>query len=134
MSALVQRGARRGAGAASSLIARGPMLENPGDERRLCNGRDDTHGPTAAARTASQIDREHPTQALHPAHRGAGLGLENVVTGLRCGRRSGDDVVAMFGIRGKQAVIAHQMGARARHQGGKAGDEVEWFEKDMGGG
>ena len=51
------------------------MLENPGDERRLCNGRDDTHGPTAAARTASQIDREHPAQPLHPAHRGAGLDL-----------------------------------------------------------
>ena len=30
-------------------------------------------------------------------------------------------------------MIANQIGARARHQGGKAGDEVEWFEKDMGG-
>ena len=39
----------------------------------------------------------------------------------------------MFGIRGKQAVIAHQMGARARDQGGKAGDDVHGarsFEQD----
>jgi hypothetical protein len=104
-------------GAASSLIAHGPMLETPGDERRLCNGRDDTHGPTAAARTASQIDREHPAQALHPAHRGAELDLKSVVSALGRGRRSGDDVVAMFGIRGEQTVIAQQM--RARHQRGE---------------
>ena len=88
-------------------------------ERRLCNGRDDTHGPTAAARTASQIDLEHPPQPLHPAHRGAGLDLKRVVSALGRGRRSADDVIAMFGIRGEQTVIAQQMHARARHQGGE---------------
>ena len=84
------------------------MFENPDDECRLCNGRDDTHGPTTAARTASQIDLEHPPQPLHPAHRGAGLDLEDVVSALRRGCCSGDDVVAMFGIRGEQTVIAHK--------------------------
>ena len=109
------------------------MLENPGDERRLCNGRDDTHGPTAAARTASQIDREHPAQPLHPAHRGAGLDLNSVLSALGRGRRSGDDVIAMFGIRGEQTVIAQQMHARARHQGGETRDKVQRLEQHVGG-
>ncbi len=34
------------------------MLENSGDERRLGNRRDDAHWP-GAARTVSQVDREH---------------------------------------------------------------------------
>ena len=41
-------------------------------ERRLCNGRDDTHGPSATARTASQTDLAHPPQPLHRAHRALG--------------------------------------------------------------
>jgi len=84
-------------------------------EHRLCDGGDDTHFATAA-RTGADVDREHPMKSLHPAHRARGLGLDNVVTGLRCGRMSGNDVIAMFGIRGKQAVIAHQ--SRSTRHGG----------------
>ncbi len=105
------------------------MLENSSDERRLCDGGDDTHLATAA-RTGADVDREHPAQvspgsmktqsscetALHPAHRRVRLGLESVVRALRAGRHCGDDVRAMFNIRGKQAVIAHQMGPRSWHQ------------------
>ncbi|MFT5449923.1 MAG: hypothetical protein ACI9DC_005121 [Gammaproteobacteria bacterium] len=43
-----------------------------------------------------------------------------------CGSPARDTVAMMwragvFGVRGKHAVIANQMGARARHQGGKPG-------------
>ena len=51
---------------------------------------------------------------------------------MRGGWRSGDDVIAMFGIRGEQAVIAQQMHARARHQGGKAGDKVQRLKQHVG--
>ena len=61
------------------------------------------------------------------AHRRAGLDLNSVGSARGSGRRSVDDVAAMSGIRVKQAVIAYQMGARARHQSGKAGDEVGIF-------
>ncbi len=60
--ALVQRGAGWGAGATTRLIALGPMLENAGDERRLCDGGDGTHVATAA-RTRADVDREHVERA-----------------------------------------------------------------------
>ena len=73
------------------------MLENPGDEHGLCDGGDDTHFATAT-RTGADVDREHPTTSLHPAHRGAALDLNSAVSALGRRRRSGDDVIAMFGI------------------------------------
>ena len=76
------------------------MLEDAGDQFRLCDGGDDTHFATAA-RTGADVDLEHPTKSLHPAHRGAGLDLNSVVSALGRGRRSGDDVIAIFGIRSR---------------------------------
>ena len=61
------------AGGVIEASARTPveMLENCADERRLCNRRDDAHWP-GAARTDSQVDREHPAKSLHPGHGSGG--------------------------------------------------------------
>ena len=40
-----------------------------------------------------------------------------------------DNVVAMLRIGCEQSVVAHQVGARARHQGGEASDKVERLEQ-----
>ena len=50
---------QRGAGAAAWLIARGPMLENPGDERRLCDGGDDTADHDQPSPRALQVSLPH---------------------------------------------------------------------------
>ena len=96
----------------------------------------DERNSSATARTASQIDLEHPPQPpqpLHRAHRGAGRGLDDVHGALRRGRSSGDDVVAMFGIRSEYAVVAQQMDARARHQGGETRNDVHGCTNVAGG-
>ena len=49
------------------------MLEDARGQRWLCDGGDDTHFATAA-RTCADVDCEHPTKSLHPAHRRTGLG------------------------------------------------------------
>ena len=44
------------------------MRENPLDQRRVFDARDDLDSPTAAP-TALDLDREHAFEPLHPAHR-----------------------------------------------------------------
>ena len=45
----------------------------------------------------------------------------------------GDDVMAVFAVRGEHAVVSGEMGAGARHEGGEAGDEVDGVEYEMSG-
>ena len=44
--------------------------------------------------------------------------------GLACGLMGtvGDDVAAVFEVRGEHAVVSGEVGAEARHEGGEAGD------------
>ena len=45
----------------------------------------------------------------------------------------GDDVMAVFEVRGEHAVVSGEMGAGTRHEGGESGDEVDGVEYDMSG-
>ena len=45
----------------------------------------------------------------------------------------GDDVVAVFEVRGEHAVVSGEVSAGARHEGGEAGDKVHRVEHEPGG-
>ena len=45
----------------------------------------------------------------------------------------GDDVVAVFDVRGEHAVVSGEVSAGARHEGGEAGDKVHRVEHEPGG-
>ena len=63
---------------------------------------------------------------------GVGAG---VVAGWAAGSASSsrDDEMAVAGIGGEQAVVAHQVGLGPRHQSGQAGNKVLRFEQDVSG-
>ena len=106
------------------------MTQDLADQLRVLDASDNPQ-LTATTRAGLDVDREYTLEPLHPAHRGTGLDLIRGVSALGRGRRSGDDVIAMFGIRGEQAVIAQQMHARARHQGGETRDKVQRLEQQV---
>ncbi len=95
----MQRDRGRCPGAANTRLAREiiacvAMLEDPGDERRVGDRGDDTNC-SATARTMAQVDREHPAQALHPAHRGRGRRFHGIARGTVPGKHCG---IHSFGI------------------------------------
>ena len=113
------------------LVRPSIMLDDAKGQRRVGNGCDDAYLPTTA-RTPTEVNREHPTKSLHPTHRGARLGrrgLKLFVNTWRRWRHRGDDVAAVFGIRGKHAVIANQMDAWACHQRGQPRYKVQRLEQ-----
>ena len=65
------------------------------------------------------VDVEDALEPLHPAH-GRGTRRMGLAGGLM--GRVGDDVMAVFAVRGEHAVVSGEMGAGARHEGGEAGD------------
>ena len=107
-------------------LAGGEMSEDPLDDLGSVDAGDDAQR-AATHTTVFDVDVEDALEALHPAHGGrrrmgfAG-GLISTV---------GDDVVAVYEVRGEHAVVSGEMGAGARHEGGEAGDKVHRVEHDM---
>ena len=71
------------------------------------------------ARVVDAAGVEDSLEPLPPAHgRGTSrMGLAGDLMG-----RVGDDVAAVFEVRGEHAVVSGEMGAGARHEGGEASD------------
>ena len=90
-------------------------------------GDDAQRGATHA--TVFDVDVEDALEPLHPAHRRGTrrMGLAGGLMGT-----VGDDVMAVFAVRGEHAVVSGEMGAGARHEGGEAGDEVDGVGDSVG--
>ena len=84
--------------------------------------------------THTQVDTEHPVEPGHPGHGRRGR-VVRVLALLGADGRGvpGYDEVTVSGVRGEQAVISDEMGARSRHQGGETSDEVLGFEQHVSG-
>ena len=99
-------------------LARGEMCEDSLDDLGSLDARDDAQrGATHA--TVFDVDVEDAFEPLDPAHRRGTrrMGLAGGLMGT-----VGDDVMAVFAVRGEHAVVSGEMGAGARHEGGEAGD------------
>ena len=99
-------------------LARGEMGEDSLDDLGSLDARDDAQrGATHA--TVFDVDVEDAFEPLDPAHRRGTrrMGLAGGLMGT-----VGDDVMAVFAVRGEHAVVSGEMGAGARHEGGEAGD------------
>ena len=107
-------------------LAGGEMSEDPLDELRSVDARDDAQR-AATHTTVFDVDVEDALEALHPAHGGwrrmgfAGGWVSTV----------GDDVVAVFEVRGEHAMVSGEMSAGAWYEGSEAGDKVHRVEHDM---
>ena len=105
-------------------LAGGEMSEDPLDDLGSVDARDDAQRG-ATHTTVFDVDVEDALEALHPAH-----GWRRRM-GFAGGWMSpvGDDVVAVFEVRGEHAMVSGEMGAGAWHEGGEAasisrGDET----------
>ena len=117
-------------------LAGGEMSEDPLDDLGSVDARDDAQR-AATHTTVFDVDVEDALEALHPAHgwsRRMGFAGGSMST-------VGDDVVAVYEVRGEHAVVSAEMGAGAWHRasslrerhfrGGEAGDKVHRVEHDM---
>ena len=107
--------------------SRGEMGEDSLDDHGRLDARDDPQR-TATHTTVFDVDAEDSLEPLHPAHGRTTkrMGFAGGVTG-----RVGDDVAAVFEVRGEHAVVSGEVGAGTWHEGGEAGDEVDGVEHDM---
>lgn len=122
----------------------------PGSEANLREHQGDVLGrvcdllqrhPPLALRAGHDVDRKYalkqPSPGM-PRRRLAGLELERVGVDLRqqpqlswfgrLARAAGDDLLAMFGVCRKHAVISHHMEARRRDSGHQSRDQIDGSE------
>ena len=102
---------------AGFVVAPMQVIEDLSDGIGLGHSGNHPHFATALG-TDADVEIEHPFEPGHPAHRGVGAG---VVAGWAAGSASSsrDDEMAVAGIGGEQAVVAHQVGLGPRHQSGQ---------------
>ena len=107
------------------------VLQDPLDHLRILDAGDDPH-PSAAALALLDLDREHPLQALRPAHPcrrrrptllGSSPALARLIAGFIAAPRHDPCAPAMM--RSEDPVKACEVHSGSRHQGGQAGEEIQ---------
>ena len=108
------------------------------DHRRVFDTGDDADITTAFA-AGFDIDMENTFESLCPCHRCAALGGRLVWSFLaRCGSADGTSLGrchqrSRLATGRKYAMIAGEVDSGPGYQGDQLGNEVQWFEQDMGG-
>ena len=112
------------------------MIEYLPDHYRIFNASDDLDG-AAALLADRDIDVEHPLEALGPGHGRVPFGgrsrFVRYLGLITLAPLRGGDQGAVSAVGGEHPVEAREVHPRPRHQGHQPGDEVEWFEDDVGG-
>jgi len=113
------------------------VLEDTANQCRFGDSGNDAN-PSPTPWTLADVDVEDSSKTLHPTHRCAARRGLAIVRALKAvtiasgARSASDDVLAVFGIGGEQAMVAHQMNTRAWHQSSEPSQEVEGFDKIAG--
>ncbi len=101
--------------APGGIVARVAVREDRVDHTRVGDGCE--HAKRCAATLAkSQVNFEHPTQSLHPAHGGDRLRFPELLAAFgrwRC-RWVAHNMVTILCVGREQAMVAHQMDTRTR--------------------
>ena len=93
----------------AAALASGEMNEDPLDDLGSLDARDDAQ-PAATHTTVFDVDVEHALEPLQPVR-----GRRGRMAFAGCWTSTvGDDVVAVFEVRGEHAVVSGEVGAGAR--------------------